>query len=81
MYAWDVICDIYLMQSEYVHDSREWKRERASLNARIQQLERELVAFRMDHDDEEHWPDGGDAWVDSALSYDGDYGRCSCLGG
>ena len=56
-----MICDVYLMQSEYVHDSREWERERKSLNAHIQQLERELVVFRMDQDDEEHGPDGGDA--------------------
>ena len=43
-----------------MYDSHEWERERTSLNARIQQLERELVAFRMDQDDEEHGPDGGD---------------------
>ena len=31
------------------------------LNASIQQLERELFAFRMDQDDEEHGPNRGDA--------------------
>ena len=81
MYAWDMIYDVYLMQSEYIHDSHEWERKRASLNARIQQLERELVAFRMDQDDEEHKLGRGEAWVDSALFYDGDHGRYSYLGG
>ena len=47
-----MIYNIYLMQIEHVHVSREWERERASLNAHIQQLERELVPFRMDQDDE-----------------------------
>ena len=56
-----MICDVYRMQSEYVHNSHEWERERASLNARIQQLERELVAFRLDQDDEEYGPNRGDA--------------------
>ena len=36
IYALDMICDVYLMQSEYIHDSQEWERERASLKARIQ---------------------------------------------
>ena len=56
-----MIYDVYLMQSEYVHDSHEWERVWASLNAHIQQLERELVAFHIDQDDEERGPDGGDA--------------------
>ena len=43
-----VIYDVYLMQSEYIHASHEWERERASLNELLYQMELELGAFRMD---------------------------------
>ena len=56
-----MIYDVYLMQSQYTLASHEWERERTSLNRRVRQLERELGAFCMDHDDEEHGPSGGDA--------------------
>ena len=54
-----VIYDIYLMQSEYIHASHEWERERAFLNKRLRQMELELGAFRMDMAGEDS--DGGDA--------------------
>ena len=49
------------MQNHYTLTSHEWEKERASLNEHIQQLKRELDAFRMDSDDEDHGSDGGDA--------------------
>ena len=36
--ACDVIHNVYLMQSEYIHASREWERERASYREQIDQL-------------------------------------------
>ena len=35
MNEYDVIHDVYLMQSEYIHTSREWERERASYREQI----------------------------------------------
>ena len=54
-----VIYDVYLMHSEYIHASREWERERASLNECLHQMELELGAFHMGPAGEDS--DGGDA--------------------
>ena len=48
MNAYDVIHNVYLMQSEYIHASREWERERAFYHEQIDQLHVLLVAFEMD---------------------------------
>ena len=61
MNAWNSIYDIYLMQSQHILASRDWKREQASWSEHVQQLERELGAFCMGQDDEAHGPGGGDA--------------------
>ena len=48
-----VIYDVYLMQSQHILASRDWERERASLNEYFRQLELELGAFCMDPDSED----------------------------
>ena len=68
-----VIYDVYLMQSHHNLASHDWEGDQASWSERVQQLERELGAFRMGQDDEAHGPGGGDDWVDSAFAPDSDH--------
>ena len=56
-----MIYDVYLMQSEYIHASREWERERASYREQIDQLHVRLVAFRIYAKDMLPNSGGGDA--------------------
>ena len=77
----NAIYDAYLKQSRHILASHECEKDWASWSEHVQQSEQEFGAFCMGLDDEAPDPNGRDAWVDSALAYDGDHGWCACLGG